>query len=99
MVKSKDNSDVVKLNCMRQILDYYFNFIGQTDYESLIPQFDEKDKILAYALISAINQGSHSLAEDIDLSLTYGNLDNLMNVFKRFFELTNQVEHFNLMMK
>ena len=98
-VVRSDSPNVAKLNCMRQILSYYFNFIGGDNYEQLIDRFEDEDKLIARSLISAINQGSHVVPEDIDINLNYGNLDNLEKAFYLFFKFTNQEEHYNMMMK
>lgn len=87
------------LNTMRRILEYYFNILGGKDYSKYIYKFDEEEKIIFRALISCINDGSHFITEDISLCLSEECVSKYLIVFKKIFEVTNNIEHYNMMMK
>jgi len=95
---SSDNiSTVTSFNTMRRILEYYFNIIGDMDYEKCINKFDGIDKILCKSLISGINDGSHFISDDFVLVHDEDNIKNYKRVFKSVFEKLGHIQHFNMM--
>lgn len=62
---AEDNSCNTMLNVMRRILEHYFTVVGGINYEACINQFEGTDKIICKALIAFINDGSHSVFEDL----------------------------------
>lgn len=88
----------ILMNIMRRILEHYFTIIGGIDFEKCIDQFDGSDKIVCKALIAVINEGSHSIFEDLVFSLDDGEVENYKKVFKLVFEKLGHIDHYNMMM-
>ena len=86
-------------NTMRRILEYYFTVIGGIDYEKCINQFEGEDKIACKALVAYINDGSHSVYDDLIVPIEDSALENYQRVFQLIFEKLNHIDHYNMMMK
>ena len=85
-------------NTMRRILEHYFNIIGHKDYSKLIDKFEGQDKLICKTLLPYINTGSHTINDDFHLSIDKDMVDNYKQIFRKIFEHTNQIEHYNMMM-
>lgn len=96
----KDSIDCVTLqNSMRRILEYYFKLLGGFDDDKIIEKFSNKEEqIICRSLFSWINEGSHEVFDDLNVSMTMGNKELYKQVFKRIFEIENQINHYNMMM-
>lgn len=86
------------MNVMRRILEHYFMVIGGIDYEKCINQIEGADKIICKALISFINDGSHSVFEDLIFAPDDGEIENYKRVFKLVFDKLGHIDHYNMMM-
>ena len=86
-------------NTMRRILEYYFTVIGGIDYEKCINQFEGEDKIACKALVAYINDGSHSVYDDLIVPIEDSALENYQRIFRLIFEKLNHIDHYNMMMK
>ena len=86
-------------NTMRRILEHYFNIVGGLNYEKCINELEGTDKIICKALVAFINDGSHSVFEDLIFSVDDLGFDNYMRVFRLIFEKLNHIDHYNMMMK
>lgn len=86
-------------NTLRRILEYYFNIIGGMNYETCIEKFDGDDKIICKALISSINDGSHSIYDDFAMCCDDNTAENYIRVFKDIFEKMEHGSHYNMMMR
>ena len=96
--KNPDTDAALICNTMRRILEHYFNVIGHSNYEKLINAFSGQDKLICKSLLSYINTGSHTINDDFHLSISNDMVDKYKEVFKRIFENTNQLDHYNMMM-
>jgi wobble nucleotide-excising tRNase len=95
----RNNVDNVSIqNSMRRIIEYYFNFLANIDTESLINKFEGSEKLVCRSLIHWVDTGSHSVFDEIDFSQSNEDINKYRDVFKRIFELTGQLSHFNMMM-
>jgi len=97
-IKDKINSLTV-FNTLRRILEYYFKILGKIKDDKLLNKFEGEEKVLCNALLSWINDGSHSIDDDIFVSNDSETIEKYLNVFKRIFENENQIEHYKMMMK
>lgn len=90
-------------NTMRRIIEYYFQFLGGIDIKNLHTSeiLKDKDDISIYkSLMSWINAGSHSTFDDLyyvesDDSM----LEKCLIVFRKIFEDSGNLAHYNMMMK
>ncbi len=86
-------------NTLRRILEYYFKILGKIKDDELLSKFEGEDKIISNALLSWINDGSHVINDDIFISTDDETVEKYLKVFKKIFEVENQIEHYNMMMK
>ena len=84
---------------MRRILEHYFQVIGGIKYEECINKFEGEDKLICKALIAFINDGSHSIFDDLVVSFDESSLENYLRVFKLIFERLHHIDHYNMMMR
>lgn len=99
--EDKTKYDCIYLqNTMRRILEYYFKMLGNNPIRTQIDEFEINERPIYKALISWINIGSHSQMEEIFYNeRTVTNTEIFLSVFKKIFEKTNQIDHYNMMMK
>ncbi|MBN1791646.1 MAG: AAA family ATPase [Bacteroidales bacterium] len=98
----RDRASINKLtvfNTLRRILEYYFKILGKIKDDELLDKFDGEDKIISNSLLSWINDGSHTINDDIFISTDEETVEKYLRVFKRIFEVESQIEHYNMMMK
>ena len=102
--KDKTSIHLVSIqNTMRRIIEYYFQFLGGIDIKNLHISnlLKDKDDVSIYkSLLSWVNSGSHSSFDDLfyvdsDDSL----LEKYLIVFKKIFEDSGNIAHYNMMMK
>ncbi len=86
-------------NTLRRILENYFKILGGIDLNSLLDYFDGEEKTIVRSLTSWIHDGSHFTYDDIDIGVGLDLTDNYLPVFKKIFEKTEQIGHYDMMMK
>ena len=85
-------------NTMRRILEYYFNIIGNKNYEECINKFYGEDRILCKALISFINDNSHYISDDFSMIFDDDTIEKYQRIFKQIFKNLGHISHYNMMM-
>lgn len=98
----RDISKINKLtvfNTLRRILEYYFKILGKIKDDDLLNKFEGEEIIIGNALLSWINDGSHIINDDMFISTDDETIEKYLRVFKKIFEVENQIEHYNMMMK
>lgn len=92
-------SSITVQNIMRRIIENYFKLLGKYGDDDLIQKFTTKEEQeICSSLISWINDGSHSINDDLFVELQDRTIENYKKVFKDIFVLTNHEGHFNMMM-
>lgn len=92
-------SSITVQNIMRRIIENYFKLLGKYGDDDLIQKFGTKEEQeICKSLISWINDGSHSINDDLFVELQDRTIENYKNVFKEIFILTNHEGHYNMMM-
>ncbi len=99
-IKNKDrNSGVTIQNTMRRIIENYFKILGKYGDDELIEKFTSKEEQdICRALICWINDGSHSIADDLFIESPSDTIDRYLKVFKDIFVLTKHEGHYDMMM-
>lgn len=97
----KEGSSLVSVqNTMRRIIENYFRILGKYRDDTLISKFETKEEQdICRALISWINDGSHSINDDLYIEYQDETIENYKKVFKAIFEKTNHIEHYKMMMQ
>ena len=84
---------------MRRIIENYFKLLGKCGDDDLIQKIATKEEQeICRSLISWINDGSHSINDDLYIELQDRTIENYKKVFKEVFVLTNHEGHYNMMM-
>jgi wobble nucleotide-excising tRNase len=87
-------------NIMRRIIENYFRLIGKYRDEYLILKFETKEEQeICRSLISWINDGSHSINDDLYVELQDRTIEVYKNIFKDIFILNKHEGHYYMMMK
>lgn len=87
-------------NTMRRVLENYFKMLGNISFDDLLGKFDGDDKLKCKALLSWVNDGSHSaLDEDYYTPLTDTEVFKFKDVFRQIFEKSDQLAHYNMMVR
>lgn len=99
-LKDKEKSSNITLqNTMRRIIENYFKILGNFSDEKLIEKFVHyEEQVICSSLISWINDGSHSVSDDLFIEAQDDIIDKYIDVFKNIFIFTNHEGHYKMMM-
>jgi wobble nucleotide-excising tRNase len=99
-LKNRDhNSGVTIQNTMRRIIENYFKILGGYIDDDIIDKFDNpQEKEICRSLICWINEGSHTIPDDLFVELQGNTIENYFKVFKAIFKKTNHMAHYEMMM-
>lgn len=99
-VKKQDLSNHNLPNTLRKILENYFCMWGGIALDELPQRFtDIQEQRLCEMLLYWANAGSHSLDDEQYFTMTDDTIQKFLSVFKRIFEETGQIAHYNMMLK
>lgn len=85
-------------NTMRRILEYYFKILGGIDLHNIYNKFDSEDKMVCKYLLSWLHDGSHSVGDDLYISISYNTVETSFRIFKEIFDKSGHIAHYNMMM-
>ncbi|PKM79833.1 MAG: hypothetical protein CVU89_16585 [Firmicutes bacterium HGW-Firmicutes-14] len=99
-LKHRDNSSGITIqNTMRRIIENYFKILGKYGDDDLIQKFSShEEQEICRSLICWINDGSHSIPDDLFIEHYGDTIDKYFEVFKNIFVHTNHIEHYKMMM-
>ena len=90
---------VTTQNIMRRIIENYFSILGKDIDERIIDSFDStEDKMICRSLISWINDGSHSIPDDLYIDSYTDSIDRYKEIFKQIFIKMDHKAHYDMMM-
>lgn len=99
----RENKKISKIsvqNIMRRIIENYFGILGKGIDESLVSSFETlEEQVIARSLLNWINDGSHSIPDDIYIDSYTDAVPKYMAVFREIFLKSNHISHYNMMMK
>jgi len=98
-IRNPERSSLTTQNVMRRILEHYFTFFGGIKPDKIIDRFSGKEKILCGSLFSWINDGSHFANDDLFIACDSDKVERYLIVFKKIFEETNHLAHYEMMRK
>lgn len=96
----KNMSSVTIQNAMRRIIENYFNMLGSDVNKEIEECFETmEEKIIFRSLISWINEGSHTIPDDMYIDSFSDSTDKYKAVFQKIFEKTGHKAHYEMMMR
>lgn len=99
-LKTPGNHSIMTIqNTMRKIYETYFRILGRYDDTKVLSSFpDVQEKEICRSLLCWVNDGSHCVQDDFYAMPDADLVEKYKDVFKRIFEATNHIEHYNMMM-
>jgi wobble nucleotide-excising tRNase len=96
-IRENNVSSVGLQNALRRILENYFKMWGGMNNDEICAKFEGRDKLICQSLFSWVNDGSHSIHDD--LYINHGEQTNevYLRVFKEIFDRAGQLGHYNMM--
>ena len=95
----ENNSGTTVQNTMRRILENFFSILGNRRDDFLINKFEtQEERQICRSLLSWINEGSHTLPDDLFIEAPDGTIVKYLKVFEDIFKHTENIGHFNMMM-
>lgn len=96
-----NNSSLITIqNTMRRIIENYFGIIGSKLDDKLIEGFKTvEERTIARSLLYWINDGSHSIPDDLFIDSFTDAVPKYKKVFKELFVKSKHEAHYNMMMK
>ena len=94
-----NNSGITVQNAMRRVIENYFSILGNKRDDTLLSKFENpQEKEIFRSLLSWINEGSHTLPDDLFIELPDQSIETYLKVFKDIFIHTNNIGHYEMMM-
>lgn len=96
-VRLENVSSVSLQNTLRRILENYFTMWGGMGKNEICALFDGQEKLICQSLFSWVNDGSHSVHDDLYINHGEQTNEAYLCVFRRIFENAGQLGHYNMM--
>ncbi|EAR09116.1 hypothetical protein MED297_17278 [Reinekea sp. MED297] len=97
IVNDKNQPPALIANCMRNIIEYFFNFVQKADLSNVV-QMPELQDNKFQSFCRYINRESHSLGQNI-FDFKEFNYDDFREGLRLVFEVTGYPEHYEKMTK
>jgi len=99
-LKNRANSSGLTIqNTMRRIIENYFKILGRFGDDDLINKFEvTEEREICRSLLYWINDGSHTIPDDLYIERQDDVIEKYFDVFKKVFIHTKHIEHYNMMM-
>lgn len=98
IIKDKEQPPALIANCMRNIIDYFFNFVEKKDFNNVFLKAEFKESNKYQAFCRYMNRESHSLGQNI-FDLKEFNYDIFKEALKLLFDKSGYSEHYKAMMQ
>jgi wobble nucleotide-excising tRNase len=97
VIKDKKQHPALIANCMRNIIDYFFNFVEKKDFNNVFQkELMKSNKFEAFNRY--MNRESHSLGQNI-FDIKEFDYDDFREAFRLVFKTLKYEEHYNKMIK
>lgn len=97
-VRNPDRDNLAIQNTLRRILENYYKILGNVDPDAICAHFEGKEKLICRSLFSWVNDGSHFAHDSLYVSIDDSMVESYLSVFKRIFDKTGHMAHYNMMM-
>ena len=99
----RDNQNISQIsiqNAMRRIIENYFGMLGADKDETFLANFETaEDQMIAKSLLYWINDGSHSIPDDLHIDSYTDAIPKYRTVFREIFKASGHLAHYNMMMR
>lgn len=95
IIKDKKQPPALIANCMRNIIEYFFNFVEKQDFAQIFDRKELKENRFM-AFNRYMNRESHSKGQNI-FDFKEFNYDNFRDAFKMVFDTEGYSDHYNKM--
>ncbi len=99
----KNNTDaslITTQNIMRRILENYFSILGKTKDDAIVDSFSTvEEKMICRSLLSWINDGSHTIPDDLYIDSYTDSVERYKQIFKEIFIKMGHEAHYKMMME
>ena len=95
IIKDKKQSPALIANCMRNVMEYFFNFVEKQDFAQVF-QRPELQENRYMAFNRYMNRESHSEGQNI-FDIKEFDYDSFRDAFKKVFETEGYIDHYNKM--
>jgi wobble nucleotide-excising tRNase len=95
VVNDENQPPALIANCMRNIIEYFFNFVQKADLSNVVQKAELQENRFQ-AFCRYINRESHSLGQNI-FDFKEFNYDDFKDGFRLVFEVTGYPEHYQKM--
>lgn len=86
-------------NTMRRIIENYFGMLGNRKYDYIKKRFQTvEEQQICESLFYWINDGSHSIPDDLYIDSYSDSIEKYKTVFKEVFGISGHIAHYNMMM-
>ena len=86
-------------NTMRRIIENYFGMLGNRKYDHIKKKFQTiEEQQICESLFYWINDGSHSIPDDLYIDSYSDSIEKYKKVFKEVFVISEHLAHYNMMM-
>lgn len=96
-VKSANLSSISLQNTLRRILENYFTMWGGMGKDEICALFEGRDKLICQSLFSWVNDGSHSIHDDLYINQGEQTNETYLRIFQNIFKNANQLGHYEMM--
>lgn len=97
VIKDSNQSPALIANCMRNIIEYFFNFVEKTDLNQMFAR-KELQEVRFQAFNRYMNRESHSKGDAI-FDIKEFDYDSFRDAFKALFQAEGYINHYNRMMR
>jgi wobble nucleotide-excising tRNase len=97
-VRNPHRSHMTIQNTLRRIIESYFKLLGNLDKDDIVRKFEGQDQVICASLFSWVNDGSHSVHDDLYISQDEQAVDRYLEIFKQIFVRTDHAGHYAMMM-
>jgi wobble nucleotide-excising tRNase len=96
-VKSGNIANVSLQNTLRRILENYFTMWGGLGKDEICSLFEGRDRLICQSLFSWVNDGSHSIHDDLYINHGERTNEAYLRVFREIFDRAGQLGHYEMM--
>lgn len=97
VINNKSQPPALIANCMRNVIEYFFNFVKKKDLGNVF-QMPELQELRLQAFNRYINRESHSLGQNL-IDMKEFDYDSFKDGLKILFQKTGYLDHYNAMAK